>query len=393
MLACEDYPALADRQLAKIGAEFPEWLGKHYSDHKLYKNSFVISDAYGGGVIGFRNLDDPSKYMSAEFAIIAVDELTKNPYSLFIELKTRLRWPGLTDFECPFVAGTNPGGIGHGWVKQLWIDRDFPEEFYINPGKVDYRPYFHYIQSLADDNPYLDESYWRGLETLPIAERRAYRYGEWDFPLGQAFPELTKEAHGYDPGEIKVPENTWLLMTYDWGFGKPFSIGWWFTDADGRLYRFAEWYGWNGTADQGLRLSDTDVGVGIREREERMGIWGRPIARRAGPDCFNKKPDPRGGGQGPSTAEVLRHQGIILTPGDPRRNLKIRQFRERLRKPKEGFPMMRIALRGCEQFWRTVPGLITADPPIKRTSTQMEKITFMMKPVMRQWRDHLACSH
>ena len=62
MLACEDYPALKDRQLQRIGFEFPSYLGKLHADHPTYGRAFVMSPDYGGGVICFRNLDDPSKY-------------------------------------------------------------------------------------------------------------------------------------------------------------------------------------------------------------------------------------------------------------------------------------------------------------------------------------------
>jgi phage terminase large subunit len=83
MLACEDYPSLKDRQLTKIEREFPQWLGKSYSDHKVYGKCFILAPDFGSGVLCFRNLDDPSKYQSAEFAAILVDELTKNDYNTF----------------------------------------------------------------------------------------------------------------------------------------------------------------------------------------------------------------------------------------------------------------------------------------------------------------------
>lgn len=114
MLACEDYPSLKDRQLSKIGIEFPQYLGKMHSDHKLHGRCFILEPEYGGGILCFRNLDDPSKYASAEFALICVDELTKNDLDVFTFLRTRLRWPKLPDPEAKFLAGTNPGGIGHG---------------------------------------------------------------------------------------------------------------------------------------------------------------------------------------------------------------------------------------------------------------------------------------
>jgi len=372
MLACEDYPSLKDRQLSKIMIEFPDYLGKFHSDHKVYVACFLMRPEYGEGVICFRNLDDPSKYQSAEFAAILIDELTKNTYQNFNDLRTRLRWPGLTDMECPFVAGTNPGGIGHGWVKQLWMDKVFPIEW-IKP--IDYRSTFKYIPSLADDNPFLDESYWKMLETLPPMMRKAYRYGDWEIFIGQAFPELARHTHSYKKADFLVPSYSFILQTMDWGFGAPFSVGWWHTDNDGRLYRFAEWYGWSGMANEGLRLTDESIADGILEREAQLGLQGKTIIRKAGPDCFNKKPNYKGGGQGPSTAEVFKGKGLILSPADPDRKLKIRQFRERLRPADyDGNPVtpMMLIEEGCEHFFRTMGGLVNDKNNIEDVDTDGE---------------------
>ena len=358
MLACEDYPSLKDRQLSKVAREFPQWLGKSNADHKDYGRCFILEPEYGNGIICFRNLDDASKYSSAEFAIIAIDELTKNNYDTFTHLRTRLRWPGLTDIECLFIAGTNPGGIGHGFTKQLWLDRAFPDEF-IHP--TDYRSMFAYVPSKATDNPHLDSSYWAMLDTLPKALRAAFRDGDWNMFLGQAFQEWTPSIHIIKP--LPIPKGAPIYMTFDWGFGAPFSVGWWWVDADGRIYRFAEWYGWNGTANQGLRLADTDIADGILRHEAGFGVELRNIIRIAGPDCFQKRPDYRGGGQGPSTFEVFAQKGLYLQVGDPSRELKIRQFRERLRIPKDekgdiiSLPMM-LVYDTCEHFIRTIPTLV-----------------------------------
>lgn len=368
MIACENYPALKDRQLSKIGIEFPPWLGRRSADHKDYGNCFILDAEYGGGVICFRNLDDTSKYQSAEFAFIFVDELTKNDYDTFTFLRSRLRWRGLPDEECIFIGATNPGGIGHGWVKQLWMDRDFPPEW-VAP--IDFRSQFEYVQSKADDNPHLDEAYWAQLQTLPPNLRKAFRDGDWDIFMGQAFPQFSKQLHVVK--DHNPPAGAPLYMTYDWGFGKPFSIGWWWVDGDGRLFRFAEWYGWNGTADEGLRIPDTEVVQGIKEREETLGIDTSNITRLAGHDCFAKKPDYKGGGQGKSTAEVFGEAGIYLTVGDPTRHLKIRQFRERLRPRNEedGRPMMYIA-ECCKAFLRTIPTLVMDENQVEDIDTKTE---------------------
>jgi hypothetical protein len=155
-------------------------------------------------------------------------------------------------------------------------------------------------------------------------------------------------------------------MTFDWGFGAPFSVGWWWTDADSNLYRCSEWYGYSGKANEGLRLTDTEIAQGIVKQQEVMGINGRRIHSLAGPDCFQKKPDYRGGGQGPSTADVFAQAGVFLTPGDANRVHKIKQFRERLlvQRKEDGTPTSgprMFVYSTCEHFIRTIPTL-TVDP-------------------------------
>lgn len=355
MLASEDYPTLRDRQVSKIAGEFPPWLGRLYSDHRSFGNAFVLGEQFGGGAICFRNLDDPSKYASAEFPLIAVDELTKNGPRIFDSLRNRLRWPGLPDGDCVFLAGTNPGGTGHGWVKSLWIDHLLPPEL------RDHAREFAFIHSKAADNPYLDAGYTRMLGTLPEAQRRAFRDGSWDVYIGQAFPEFARATHVVDAGP--VPAGRPIVMTYDWGFGKPYSVGWWWVDGDGRLYRFGELYGAvPGGRNMGVRQSDAEVAGEVAKREAQLGVSGRVGLRLCDPTCFNRQADPQSGGQRPSTAETFARAGLVLTPGDPSRRQKLRQFHERLRVPlREGSrewsgvrPMLCV-YPCCEDFIRTIP--------------------------------------
>lgn len=164
-LFCEDYPSLNDRHLSKIRYEFPAWLGTHNEA----KHEFTLKPEYGSGVIAFRNLDDPEKYLSVEFAIMGVDEINRNPVVTFRELRKRLRWAGIKDVK--FLAACNPRG--EAWVKNIWVKRMFsPDE------KEQYE--FVFVPALPTDNPYLDESYWKSLESLPPAERKAFLEGDWD---------------------------------------------------------------------------------------------------------------------------------------------------------------------------------------------------------------------
>lgn len=382
MLACEDYPSLEDRQLQKIIYEVPPWIGRYYDKHKAYGRCLLLNKTWGSGALCFRNLDDPSKYQSSEWSLILVDELTKNPADIFAFLTSRLRLPGLPNSEAQFIGGTNPGGIGHGWVKALWMDKDFPTQWYENEEGIDYRSMFAYVPSKATDNPYLPKEYWASLSTLPDHLREAFRDGSWEIFAGQAFPELTRERHGCDP--VPIPKGAHIYCTHDYGYSAPFSFGWWWVDGDGRVYRFAEWYGWTGSPGKGLSLPDSEVAERVIAKEKSiLPEWCRPedVQRIAGPDLFSKKPNPMGQGQGPPTAETYAKVGrqfnhsLIFRVGDPSRHLKIRQFHERLRfKDVDGSrikPMMMI-YKGCDQFFRTISSMIQDKNKIEDVDTTGE---------------------
>jgi len=164
-LFCEDYPALEDRHLSKVKFEFPEWLGTHNQQ----RHEFTLAPEYGSGIIAFRNLDDPQKYLSVEFAVMGVDEINRNPKPVFDMLRSRLRWPGIK--ETKFLAGCNP--LGEAWVKNIWVKRMFPPE-----EKEQYE--FVFVPALPTDNPHLPQEYYKSLESLPENQRKAYLEGNWD---------------------------------------------------------------------------------------------------------------------------------------------------------------------------------------------------------------------
>ena len=168
LLACEDYPTLRERQIVKVEAEFPAWLGRYYSGER---KEFVLSDTYGGGVIKFGNLADVGNYLSSEFAIIAIDELVRNRFSVFNRLRGSLRWPGLTDTG--FVAATNPEA---NWVRSVWIERRFEDELQPLAPIADQ---FSFLPGLPTDNPHLPVGYWDMLNTLTGALRQAWLHGDW----------------------------------------------------------------------------------------------------------------------------------------------------------------------------------------------------------------------
>jgi phage terminase large subunit len=237
MLACEDYPSLKDRQISKIQAEFPKALGRlRQSDTR----EFVLDENYGGGIIALRNLDDPSKYLSAEFAGIFVDELSRNDRAMFDELRHRLRWPGVD--RPKFAGATNPGGKGHGWVKKLWIDgASDPEAF-----DAELRPLgheFNFVQAKASDNPFLPPSYSADLATLPEARRRALLDGDWDSFAGQYFTNFSKTRHCVAREDIKAQPWWPRWISIDWGYAHDSAVLWHTVDEQKHCTTYGEFTG------------------------------------------------------------------------------------------------------------------------------------------------------
>lgn len=288
-LCSENYPTLLDRQVSRIEREFPAWLGT-VKRTEAEGFGFHLHDRYGGGFIAFRNLDDPSKYASTEFAALFVEELTKNKRQTFDDLRFRLRWPGLN--HTPFVAATNPGSIGHAWVKKLWIDRDFSgDDRDFNPDD------YVFIQALPKDNPFLGQSYWDQLDTLPPSMRRALRDGDWDQFEGQFFSEWRRDLHVCRP--FRIPDEwrfRWVAI--DYGFANPFCALWFVRTPDKEnIYVYREVY------LSGLRAEEQAQRIGIARGQDVIvrGYW-------ADPSMWQK----REGVKGNSLAEEYMAAGIRL---------------------------------------------------------------------------------
>jgi len=227
-LFCEDYPSLLDRQISKIRTEFPPGLGVLKEG---VTRDFHLAPRYGSGRILLRNLDDPAKYLSAEFAGIGVDELTRNRKEVFDFLRSRLRWPGVS--RPGFVAGTNPSGIGHAWVKKLWIERDFPTEL------ERLKDEFHFVRARASDNPYLSEEYHKDLETLPPAMAAAYAQGSWDVFAGQYFDIWSPERMVDRPESWNIRPWWPRWMSIDWGF-KHNAAAYWLASEKDSVFTYKE---------------------------------------------------------------------------------------------------------------------------------------------------------
>jgi len=299
------FPELQKNHILPSRSMYPDGLGE-------YKNGDRRWEFSNGSMIHFCHCQydsDVFNYQGAEIDLLVIDELTTFTEFQYDYLRSRVRStrdiPSQYKHKIPgIICASNPGGMGHQFAKKRWVD-------FIGGAGLKRAPrpeggmLRHYIPALLSDNPILNErdpGYIDRLDALPEPFRTAYKEGDWDIFMGQAF-NFNRHQHVIKP--MPVPEYAPLYMTFDWGYGAPFAILWHWIDSDNRIHVFAEDYGWNGTPNQGLRLTDSQIAERINHREEQLGIKGRSVIRLAGKDSFNKKPDYQGGGQGPSTAEVF----------------------------------------------------------------------------------------
>lgn len=315
---------------------------------------------------------DLDQYQGAEYDVIFLDEATQLKELWIRKITACVR--GVNDFPKRVYYTCNPGGVSHGYMKRLFIDRKFePGE---NPDD------YSFIQSLVTDNMALMESqpdYVDQLKALPPKLRDAWLHGRWDVYEGQFFEELrltpdpelcaragitVEEAlrqrrftHVIPAFDLNAGERRgWKLMrSYDFGYNKPFSLGYWAVDYDGVLYRILELYGCTGTPDEGVKWTPEEQFRRIAQLErEHPWLKGRKISDGvADPAIWDSS-------RGECIADTAAKYGIYFTPGDNHRIPGWMQVHYRLQFDENGYPRMYV-FEGCKAFLRTMP-LMMYDP-------------------------------
>lgn len=365
MLMRRTFPDL-DKSLIRKSRKYFEPFAKWREAKRqwVFKNSSIQDFGY------CESDNDVYQYQSAEYDDIEIDEVTQWTEFMYLYMMSRLR-SASGKYKTMMRSATNPGNIGHLWVKDRFVDcaKDKVYKQWDEITATWKTRYF--LPAGLDDNslmtPEARREYKSWLAQLPEDQKQLLMHGNWDYIIGAAFAELHRKTHEYDPIKHPAPKDANIVMSYDFGFGAPFSFNWYWIDFDGRAWMFAEWYGSTGKPNQGIRSPIPQVAEDLRKVEKDMGMTGRDISRTAGPDIFSANPNLRGGGQGPSVAEIFSEHGIHFIPGDPDRILGKQQVHQRFQVPenydKENsltFPMLMVSSE-CKNWWRTVPVLSSGD--------------------------------
>lgn len=334
-----------------------------------------------GSIILFRYCDsdaDADRYQGTETDILFLDEATQLSEEQIDKLNACVRganeYPHRTYYTC------NPGGKSHGYIKRLFIDRKFEKD----EDPEDYS----FIQSLLTDNKALmekDPDYMKRLLSLPEKLRKAWLEGRWDVFEGAFFEEfrVTPEPQKcHEAGiteDIALQEHRWthvikpfdipkhwkIYRSYDFGYGKPFSIGWFAVDEEGCAYHILELYGCTQTPNEGVRWSASQQFDKVVEIEnEHPWLKGKRIQGVADPSIWD-------GSKGISVSEEADKHQLWFDKGVNDRIAGWMQVHERMKFDENGKAMLYI-FENCKHAIRTIPLMMYDEHKPEDLDTDLE---------------------
>ena len=350
-----------------------------------------------GSEILFRYCDtenDVDRYQGTEVDILFLDEATQLSETQIKKLCACVR--GVNNFPKRTYYTCNPGGKGHGYIKRLFIDRKYE--------LGEYPENYSFIQSLVTDNKALMDSnpeYIKELEALPPKLRKAWLEGRWDVFEGAFFEEFRttpepQKCHDADITEeealnehrwthvikpFDIPKDWKIYRSYDFGYGKPFSVCWYAVDYENRAYMILELYGCTGTANEGVKWTAAQQFDKVVEIErEHPYLKGKRIHGVADPSIWD-------GSKGISVAEEAEKRQLWFDKGINDRIAGWMQIHERLKFDENGYAMLYI-FENCKDAIRTLPLMMYDEHKAEDLDTDLEdhiadslRYFCMMRPI------------
>jgi hypothetical protein len=285
-----------------------------YAGHATWNGSEHKWTFPNGGAVQFGHLEHAGAHMNyrgAQIDLLLWDELTQVLLEPYLFLRSRVR-PTKDGVVTGIRAATNPGDVGHAWVKRRWVDAaPWGEPFHVRaPGAEPVSARF--IPAKLEDNPALlnrDPGYRNRLRELPDHLQRAYEAGDWDIYEGQFFGEWRREVHVCRPFVIPAHWTRWTAT--DYGFA-----AWWVNLSFARDPRTRRVYVYREMGEKGLRDEHQAVAITHAIRRDREALKIDPAAKLytlhvGDPSMFAKRSE-----EGkPSIASVYQQRGVALEPG------------------------------------------------------------------------------
>lgn len=328
------------------------------ADYNSSKHTWKFKN---GSIIDFGYIQyekDVYQYQSAEYDVVRFDELTHFTEFMYTYLISRCR--GANPYPKCIKSSTNPGGVGHNWVKERFIDIGVPNTIHtckLETGETTTRIF---IPSLVQDNKFMltyDPDYIKRLDALPEKERRALKYGDWDIFDGQFFTEFKRNIHVIEPFEI--PKDWYVYFVMDYGLDM--LAGYWIAvDYNNNAYVFREVYQSNLLVSQARDK--------IKEMtNESIYIYLAP------PDLWNRHKE-----TGKSTADIFAEGGIDLYKTNNDRIQGWLQMKEWLKvyKDEQGCDTSRLKIFStCKNLIRCLPQIQHDEKKIGDVANEPHELT------------------
>ncbi len=295
----------------------------------IFKNRSRIKLGY------CQNESDILQYQGQAYEVIGMEEATQFTELQYLALTESNRLSGsCRDFSPRMYFTCNPGGIGHGWVKRLFIDRDYR-------GDEKAEDYV-FIPSTVFDNEYImtkNPEYVRTLKNLPEARRRAMLFGDWDAFEGQYFPEFSREKHTCVP--FTIPDDWTRFASFDYGLDMTACLWFAFPPSCEKIYVYRELY------EPNLILSEASKKILAMSQEEKVRYYA------ASPDLAGRRQD-----SGKSGFDILVSHGLRgVVSANNERIPGWRMIREFLKDCDGNGAAIQI-FSSCTNLIRTLPRLI-----------------------------------
>ena len=284
---------------------------KGIADYKDTTKEFLFPNG-SRIVLGYCDAEkDVLQYQGQAYEVITIEEATMFTEFQFQALTESNRMSGnmKEDFVPRMYFTCNPGGVGHQWVKRLFIDKDYR-------GTEDPNDYI-FIPSLVFENKYImehDPNYVRVLENLPEDRKQAMLYGNWDIFDGQFFPEFDRNLHVIEPFEIPDTWNRYIALDYGLDM---FAVIFVAVDTRGKAYIYNEIH------KNDLIVSEALQTLKSYMRKEKFKEIYAP------PDLWNRNRD-----TGKSTMEMFLEGGISFSKASNNREAGWLAVKEWIKKRK-----------------------------------------------------------
>ena len=284
--------------------------------------------------------DDVKNFQSAEWEFVYPDEATLfTPYQLeFLYGQWRTSLPVRKRLR----LASNPGGPGHEWVKERFVDPD-PD----GGGEPWYDPETHttraYIKTTWRDNEYLEDDYeFSSLQSIPEGLREAFKEGNWDLHVDRFFTTWSSRKHVIAPFEVPRSYRRWGSV--DWGYTAPLHAQAWARDSQGHHFVYR-------TLHQ-ARLSNEMQAELMAKMFPEVHAWV------ADPAIWN----PTGYSRGKLNIvahdwmETWRKMGhhVVLLPGNNDRGTGWQRIQDMLKDDEEGVPWLQV-FNTCRELIASFP--------------------------------------